>query len=174
MFKKLTDRIPDKTVRLAGWVIFVIWLVSWAYSASKMLAFKDIGFRQVSLPLEIIALNLWAICFYVKATRAFASGNSPLEALIQKNAAVGQVNLGAIRKGAAAIPLGFAIVLGVMYFGMMPLGSKDHPDWPSASMPAEITFAPMVFFFAGSSFGMNRFQDRLAKQAQAMLADEKA
>ena len=174
MLNKLTDRFPDHVIRLAGWSFFFIWLVSWAYSASKMMAFKDIGFRPISLPLEIITLILWAACFYVKSSRSLADDSSPMVAVLDQKDPNALKSMAAMRRGASAIPLGFALLLGAMYLLMIPMGSSEHPSWPSPAMPAEICFAPMVFFFGGSSFGMRRFQNKLVAQAQAAQADDSA
>lgn len=173
MLIKLSDRFSDQTIRLAGWSFFVTWLVSWAYSASKMMAFKDIGFRPVTLPLEIIALILWAACFYVKSSRSLANDSSPLVVVLDQKDPNAVKSMAAMSRGASAIPLGFAILLGAMYLLMIPMGSSEHPNWPSPAMPAEICFAPMVFFFGGSSFGMRRFQNKLVAQAQSAQSGDK-
>ena len=157
VLKKMTAAVPDPAIRVAGWMFFLVWLLSWSYSASKMFEFKNIGLRDVALPVEILSLVLWSLCFYVKAYRAFSQELNPVEELLQQKEANAFRSTASLR---SVIPLAFAFFLGVIYLAILPFGVKGHPTSPSPAMPAEICFAPMVFFFGSSSFGMRRFQGK--------------
>jgi hypothetical protein len=152
------DRLlSDRVLKGSGIGLFVLWLGSWGYTASKMLVFSTHTYRNVTLPVSILCLNLWAICFALSALRRFTPEKSHVQAASNRRSPIAK-RLALVTWW---VPFGFAASLGLLYVVTLLSFRSTHLSSPSPALPAEVTFAPMVFFFAFSSKRTRLFQDSL-------------
>jgi len=166
MLQGASKILSDRALRVLTVVLFALWLVSWGYTASKMLVFSGHTYRNLTLPLSLLCVDLWALCFAIGAKRRFSVEKSPIEAALAKASTIPSPLRLLVRLGWWT-PLCFSGFMTLFYLIYTVFSPMTHPDWPSPVLPACITFSPMVFFFGLSSVKMRTFQDNLANNCSA-------
>ena len=166
----ITRLVSDRVLKILGYALFALWLATWVYTASKMLAFTSIGYRAITTLASILFLNLWAGTFAVLAYKRFTTENSPMEATLSSVYSPGMASF--LRRATWLTPLVFSGFIAVIYLSMTLFTSTAASNSPSPALPAVVTFSPMVFFFAGSSWRTRNFQDNLAAKSRRPLGPQ--
>ena len=159
----MNSLIFDRMLKVLGAVVFVLWLVCWGYTASKMLEFSSNTLRNVTLLLSILFLNVWTIGFTVAIRKLAPAPTKSAQAAGEKVSPVAQL-----------VPLFFSVFLAALYVLFKAIYQTSHPTWPSPILPTEVCFAPMVFVVAASVWQKGKAAAPVAQPAKKPAKSKKA